>query len=429
MTPRTVLQKMRDGQVLPPRVIYDFARALGDGRASDAQSGAFAMAVCLQGLTPAARVALTAGMRDSGQVLTWDTDRPVIDKHSTGGIGDAVSLLLAPMLAAVGGYVPMISGRGLGHTGGTLDKLEAIPGVRTDVSLPKFQRIMGDTQCAIVAATPDLAPADRRLYAARDVTGTVRSVDLITASILSKKLAAGVQGLVLDVKTGRGAVMQDHSAAQMLSRSLVDVAQGAGCPTQAFVTNMDQPLVPAMGNAVEIAAVMQAFDTGQGRCVDVALTLGAAVLAGTGVWASEQVARQALQNSLHDGRALQVFGHMVAAQGGPDNFTDRWADYLDIAPAHPVRAPASGYVAVLDGTRLGHICVGLGAGRQTEGDRINPAVGLSDIAPLGAFVTAGQPLALIHAGDNSAQQAVAQCFTLTDAPPDVPPLIHDRITA
>ncbi len=427
MTPRALLSALRDGHDVPPDAVRAFALALGDGSATDAQAGAFAMAVCHRGLSEPARVALTEGMRDSGAVLSWDTDRKVIDKHSTGGVGDAVSLMLAPMLASVGGLVPMISGRGLGHTGGTLDKLEAIPGVRTDLSAPTFRLVAERVGCAIVAPTPDLAPADRRLYAVRDVTGTVRSIDLITASILAKKLAAGLDALVLDVKTGAGAVMQDPQDARRLAQSLVQVANGAGCPTTALITDMDQPVLPAIGNAVEVAAVMQAFARKSGRLVDLCMELGTVLLKAAGIFYTEKGARDALVGVLNDGTALQAFGHMVAEQGGPENFSDRWADYLDIAPGHTVTAPRSGYVSGIDGTALGHLVVGLGGGRQRETDRIDHAVGLSDLVELGHWVNAGAPLAVLHAPDDAACDAVAAAFAITENPPNQNPLIHERI--
>ncbi|MGB1235543.1 MAG: thymidine phosphorylase [Planktomarina sp.] len=428
MTPRDVLGRLRDGRPLSAAAVNDFAIGLGNGQVSDAQAGAFAMAVCLRGLTPDARVALTEGMRDSGQVLDWQTDRKVIDKHSTGGVGDAVSLMLAPWLASIGAVVPMISGRGLGHTGGTLDKLDAIPGFKTNMSMSRFRRVVQELGCAIVAPTPDLAPADRKLYGVRDVTGTVRSVDLITASILAKKLAAGLDALVLDVKVGAGAVMQDADDAYTLAQSLVNVANGAGCPTTALITDMDQPLLPAIGNAVEVAAVMQAFTQKSGRLVDVALELGTVLLKSAHMFYTEKGAREALEASLQSGDALTYFGAMINAQGGPENFADRWEDYLNIAPGHLVRAKSSGFVTAIDGTALGHLVVGLGGGRQHETDRIDYSVGLSDMVPLGAQIKAGQVLAVLHATTADAARQVAACFTITDAPVAAKPLIQDRIT-
>jgi len=253
MLPQEVIAAKRDGTALTPEQIRFMIEGLTDETISEGQVAAFAMAVCLRGMDTAERVALTEAMRDSGDVLVWNLPGPVVDKHSTGGVGDNVSLMLAPALAACGAYVPMISGRGLGHTGGTLDKLDAIPGYATRPDLDTLRRVVADIGCAIVGQTADIAPADRRLYAIRDVTGTVESVDLITASILSKKLAAGLEALVLDVKTGTGAFMATPEHARALARALVEVAQGAGCATRALITDMNEPLASAAGNALEVA--------------------------------------------------------------------------------------------------------------------------------------------------------------------------------
>src|SRR5215208_1553291 len=253
MLPQEIIRRKRDGGALEPELIEAFIEGLTSGRVSEGQAAAFAMAVFFRGLTVDERVALTRAMTRSGAVLFWDLPGPVLDKHSTGGIGDAVSLALAPAVAACGGFVPMISGRGLGHTGGTLDKLDAIPGYRSQPDLDAFRRVVREAGCAIIGQTDDLAPADRRLYAIRDVTATVESLDLITASILSKKLAAGLQGLVMDVKFGSGAFMSDIGNARALAESLVHVAGGAGLPTTALLTDMNQPLASVAGNAIEVA--------------------------------------------------------------------------------------------------------------------------------------------------------------------------------
>ena len=432
MQARDVLFCLREGRTVAPEAINSFAKDIGNGRVTDAQAGAFAMAVCLHGLDDAGRVALTLGMRDSGKVLSWDLPGKVIDKHSTGGVGDAVSLLLAPMLAAVGAFVPMISGRGLGHTGGTLDKLEAIPGLRTHFSEVQFRSIVKAVGCAIVAPTPDIAPADQRLYAVRDVTGTVRSTDLITSSILAKKLAAGLEALVLDVKTGSGAVMQDLGVARALAQALVRTSNGAGCPTSAIITDMSQPLLPSIGNALEIADVMRAFDSGLGALVEVAIELGAQLLVQANIFYTEKGARDELIKHLEDGSAKTKFGKMVAAQGGPENFAERWEDYLNIAPAYEVLAPIDGYVQAMDGTALGQIVVDLGGGRQREDDQIDHAVGLSGIVRLGTKLCCGQPMALVHCHDTkSADQAIHAVQLAILLGPTVPvpkPLILERIT-
>ena len=435
MDARRIITRLRDRAALSRDELDWFAQGLADGRVSDAQAGAFAMAVLLNGLGDAGRVALTLAMRDSGAVLGWALDRPVLDKHSTGGVGDCTSLILAPALVACGAYVPMISGRGLGHTGGTLDKMEAIPGLRTDMDEARLRAVMGQAGCAIVSASSAIAPADKKLYAIRDVTGTVESLDLITASILSKKLAAGLQGLVLDVKTGSGAFMTTAEQAQALARALVETANAAGCSTTALITDMNQPLAPDLGNALEVAAAMRVL-TGQagGRLLEVTAALGGAVLAGAGLATDADAGAQAVRESIRDGRAAEVFGRMVAAQGGPVRFVEDWPRFLPEAPVIlEVKAPQAGYVAAIDGQALGLSVVALGGGRQVETDRIDPAVGLSDMVALGTHVTAGQPLARIHAArPEAARQALRQvqaAITLGDRLPELPSLIHDRVDA
>ena len=431
MDARVIIAKVRHNHHLNRAELQWFARGLASGAVSDAQAGAFAMAVCQHGLTDEARVALTLGMRDSGEVLQWDLPGKVIDKHSTGGVGDAVSLLLAPMLAAAGAFVPMISGRGLGHTGGTLDKLEAIPGFQTEFSVKQFKAIVAKVGCAIVAPSATIAPADQRLYAVRDVTGTVRSLDLITSSILSKKLAAGLQALVLDVKTGSGAVMQDLQEAIVLAHALVKTANGAGCPTSALITDMNQPLLPSIGNAVEVADVMRAFESANGGMVDVAIQLGTQLLVQAHFFHTEKGARDQMMKTLTDGSAKAKFGEMVAAQKGPENFADRWEDYLTIAPSNEVLATDDGYIQEIDGTALGQIVVELGGGRQREDDRIDHSVGLSEIAPLGKKMKKGQPIALLHCSEKKIgpkiTKAVQNAILLGAEAPTLRPLILERI--
>ena len=410
-----------------------FTNGLSTGAVSDAQAGAFAMAVCLNGLSDAGRVALTKGMRDSGDVLKWDLDGPVLDKHSTGGVGDPVSLLLAPMLAACGVFVPMISGRGLGHTGGTLDKLEAIPGVKTDVSEAQLRRILRKTGCAIVGATGAIAPADKRLYAIRDVTATVDSIDLITASILSKKLAAGLEGLVLDVKTGSGAFMKTQAEAETLARALVDVANNAGCPTAALVTDMDEPLAPALGNAVEVAVCMDVLSGNRlaaPRLHDLTIALGARVLALHGE--AEGEAEEKLKDAISSGRAMTHFAGLIAEMGGPPDMAEDWRTHLPVAPVvGDVMALTNGYITAIDGEALGLAVVGLGGGRRVETDRINPAVGLTDVIRLGAKVGQNQPMCTVHAATEDAAQATAAAvlaaITIGEKP-DVQPLVRARIS-
>lgn len=431
---RGIIALVRDGGQPTEDALRWFAAGLASGAVTDAQAGAFAMAVLLKGLSEAGRVALTKGMRDSGRVMVWDLPGPVVDKHSTGGIGDCTSLLLAPALVACGAYVPMISGRGLGHTGGTLDKLEAIPGFRTGIGEEALRRQMTQVKCAIVAASADLAPADRRLYAIRDVSGTVESIDLITASILSKKLAAGLEGLVLDVKCGSGAFMKTPERAEALAHALVKAAQGAGCMTTALVTDMSQPLATAAGNALEVIEVMETLT---GTSVNTALwdltvALGGEALALVGLAHDAADGEGRIAQALESGAAAEIFGRMVAAQGGPADFVDRWPDRLPSAPVmREVPGLADGYVVRIDGEALGLAVVHLGGGRLREGDRINPGVGLSDLAGIGEEAGAGVPLAMVHAATedaaDAAVRAVQAAYHISEAPPEEPLLVQQRI--
>jgi thymidine phosphorylase len=430
MDARAIIATLRKGGTPDADALAWFAQGLADGSVSDAQAGAFAMGVCLNGLTDTGRAALTAAMRDSGKVLRWDLDAPVLDKHSTGGVGDCVSLILAPALAACGVYVPMISGRGLGHTGGTLDKLESIPGFRTTLTEDQFRQVVSKVGCAIVSASADIAPADKRLYAIRDVTATVESLDLITASILSKKLAAGLEGLVLDVKCGSGAFMKSQDDARALARALVDTANATGCPTSALITDMSQPLAPSLGNALEVIDVMRVLTgAASGRLSELTVALGGALLEQAGV--DDALAK--VKASIANGTAAEKFGAMVYAMGGPVHFVEDWARFLPEAPViREVTAATSGTVTAIDGEALGLTVVALGGGRQVESDVVNPAVGLSDVVSVGDRVTKGQPLARVHAARESqadkAEQALRAAITLTDGPATSPPLVLEHIT-
>ncbi|WP_347310565.1 thymidine phosphorylase [Defluviimonas sp. SAOS-178_SWC] len=434
MDARTIIAGVRDRKGLSPDAATWFADGLASGDVTDAQAGAFAMAVLLNGLGEDGRVALTRAMRDSGRVLEWELPGPVIDKHSTGGIGDCTSLLLAPALAACGAYVPMISGRGLGHTGGTLDKLEAIPGYRCDVSVEDLRRLVADVGCAIVGASENIAPADRRLYAIRDVTGTVESIDLITASILSKKLAAGLEALILDVKVGSGAFMKTMADAEALASSLVGTARGAGCMTAALITDMDQPLASSAGNALEVLEVMETL-TGVAvnqALWDVTVALGGEALALGGLAEDAGEGADQIEEALESGRAAETFGRMVAALGGPGDFVERYPDRLPAARVvRDVLADTSGYIATIDGEALGHAVVHLGGGRLKGGDKINPSVGLSELMPLGEPVERGETIARIHASSEAEAEraiaAVAAAIHIGEEEPEEPPLIHKRI--
>ncbi|MCW8842110.1 MAG: thymidine phosphorylase [Rhodobacteraceae bacterium] len=433
MDAREVIARLRREEPPGEAALRWFAQGLADGTVSDAQAGAFAMGVCLRGLGEAERVALTQAMRDSGTRLAWDMPGPVLDKHSTGGIGDCVSLVLAPALAACGAYVPMISGRGLGHTGGTLDKMEAIPGLVTGVSEARFRAIVDEVGCAIVSASADFAPADKRLYAIRDVTATVESVDLITASILSKKLAAGLEGLVLDVKCGSGAFMKTPEAARALAEALVTTANGAGCSTKAVISDMNQPLAASLGNALEVAASMDVLcDGARGALRDLTVVLGGMLLEGGGLARDAEAGAAQIGAALDSGAAAERFGRMVAMMGGPLRFAEDWRRFLPEAPViREVAAPQAGYVTAMEGEALGLAVVRLGGGRQVESDAVDPAVGLSDMVRLGAWVEKGAPLCRIHAARESAadaaQAAVLAAVRIGPEAPVVPDLVHERI--
>ena len=438
MFAQSLIRVKRDGGTLSQAQIQSFVRGLVDETWSEGQVAAMAMAILLKGMTRSECVALTQAMTHSGSVLNWadaGLAGPVLDKHSTGGVGDKVSLLLAPIVAACGGVVPMVSGRALSHTGGTLDKLEALPGYAVAPPREQLLRVLREAGCAIFGASADLAPADRRLYAIRDVTATVESVPLITASILSKKLAAGLQALVLDVKLGNGAFMHRLDDARTLARSLVEVAGAAGLPCRALISDMDQVLGLTAGNALEVAESLD-FLTGtvrEPRLLALTLALSAQLLQLGGLAPTLAAGQALVEAALSSGRAAECFARMVAGLGGP-------ADVLTDArlPAAPVQvdlvAPRDGVIASMDARALGLVVVELGGGRRRAGDTIDPRVGLSDIRPLGSLLRAGDPLLRVHAA--SAAQAQAACQSLLasitladDAPPVGPVVIETLIQA
>ncbi|KEY54557.1 thymidine phosphorylase [Agrobacterium tumefaciens] len=436
MIPQEIIRRKRDGLSLAPQEIAAFIEALSKDGISEGQAAAFAMAVFFRGMNRDEMVALTLAMRDSGDVLSWrDIGRPVADKHSTGGVGDNVSLMLAPIVAACGLAVPMISGRGLGHTGGTLDKLEAIPGYDVMPDEALFRRTVQSVGCAIIGQTGDLAPADKRLYAIRDVTATVDSIPLITASILSKKLAAGLETLVLDVKVGNGAFMQSLEDARILARALVDVANGAGLPTTALITDMNQPLCDAAGNAVEIVNCLEFLAGGKAgtRLEKVVLSFAAEMLVQARKAATLEEGEALASAALSSGRAMEIFARMVSVLGGPSDFIENPSRYLACAPIIlPVPAARSGWLASCATRDLGMVVVELGGGRTKPSDTINPAVGISDILPLGVRVEKGEPIAVVHAASSEdAERAVKRiedCFGIADNAPEIAASVLERIT-
>lgn len=441
LLPVQVIAAKRDGRRLTAAqveaFVYGLAHPQGPGGWSDSQAAALAMAIVLRGMDRDETVALTRAMTQSGEVLHWAASGlhgPVLDKHSTGGVGDKVSLMLAPIVAACGAVVPMVSGRGLGHTGGTLDKLEALPGYTVDPARERLLATLHAAGCAIVSASAALAPADRRLYAIRDVTGTVESVPLITASILSKKLSAGLQGLVLDVKCGSGAMLPALDEARALARSLVEVARGAGLPARALITDMNQVLGLTAGNALEVQETLDYLSGAarEPRLHALTLALAGEMLHLGGLAASAEAGAAMATQVLDGGFAAERFARMVAALGGPaDVFRDA---QLPVAPVRvPVPAPRAGVLVAMDVRAVGLAVVALGGGRVHPGDRVDPRVGLASVAGLGQALAVGEPLAWVHAADadaaDAAVQRVLQACTLADAAPALPaaPLLVERV--
>lgn len=437
--PQEIIRKKRDGQRLSEEEIRFFINGVRDNSVSEGQIAALAMTIFFHDMSLPERVALTMAMRDSGTVLNWQAlnlNGPVVDKHSTGGVGDVTSLMLGPMVAACGGYVPMISGRGLGHTGGTLDKLEAIPGFDIFPHDDRFRQIIKQVGVAIIGQTSSLAPADKRFYATRDITATVDSIPLITASILAKKLAEGLDALVMDVKVGSGAFMPTFEASLDLAQAIVGVANGAGCTTTALLTDMNQVLASSAGNALEVREAVR-FLTGterNPRLLEVTLALCSEMLMSGKLAASEEEARGKLQQVLDNGRAAEVFARMVAAQGGPADFVERHEAYLPQPTlSKAVYADRPGIVSSMDTRALGMAVVAMGGGRQRASDAIDYSVGLSETIALGERADGQRPLAIVHASSEAGWQqaaaAVRAAVTLSDSAPEPLPAVYRRVRA
>ncbi|MCR9161028.1 MAG: thymidine phosphorylase [Nannocystaceae bacterium] len=439
LLPQEIIRRKRDGASLSIEEIQAFVDGLTHDGFTEGQVAAFAMAVFFQGMSMDERIALTRAMTNSGEVLDWsshDFGKPIVDKHSTGGVGDKVSLMLAPMLAACGAVVPMISGRGLGHTGGTLDKLEAIEGYVAKPSAQQWGDALREAGCAIIGQTADIAPADRRFYSIRDVTATVESIPLITGSILSKKLAAGLERLVIDVKFGSGAFASSYEMAKELARSLVDVATGAGLPTTALLTDMNEVLGRTAGNAIETREAID-YLTGASRdprLHEVTVALCAELLVGAGLHDDDASARKALQTALDDGSATERFATMVRALGGPANLVEKPDAYLplpevtmDVTPEH------DGVVERIDVRSVGVAVVDLGGGRRRAQDDVDPLVGLSAVASLGEAVNDDRPICRVHARTQEKAEAAAArvraAFTLRNAAVSPTPIVVERIAA
>lgn len=433
-----IIRKKRDGGELTPDEIAFFVHGLADGSIPAEQVSALAMAIFLNSMSPEEASQLTLAMAASGTVLEWlneGLDGPVVDKHSTGGVGDKVSFLLAPIAAACGCYVPMISGRGLGHTGGTTDKVESIPGYNATPDFALFKKVVKSTGCAIIGQTTDLAPADRRLYSIRDVTATVESVPLITASILSKKIAAGLQALVMDVKVGSGAFMTDVDKAEALANSIIATAARADLRTHALITDMNECLGHSAGNAVEIAESIEFLKNNEreARLDEVVMSLCAEMLIASGLETDRAAARVKVEEAVTSGRAAEVFARMVSELGGPGDIIEQYREHLPVAPiTRAVHAANSGYVASVDAFEIGNAIIELGGGRRSLGDVLDLSVGLTEVAPVGSVVDQQRPLAVIHAAsDDAAQLAAAmirEAYVISDSPPAERPLIYETLT-
>jgi thymidine phosphorylase len=419
---KELILKKRLGKELTKNEINWFISNLTSNHLSEGQIASLAMAICLKGMTFEERVQLTLAMKNSGKTLSWDLPGPIIDKHSTGGVGDTVSLILAPVLAACGAYVPMISGRGLGHTGGTLDKFDSIPGYNTSPNEEVLRRVVSKVGCAIIGQTNELAPADKRLYAIRDVTGTVESIDLITASILSKKLAAGLEGLVIDVKCGNGAFMQDFSEASTLAKSLVTVSNESGCKTTALVTDMNQPLSQSIGNSLEVLAAIDILkgSSKDYRLLEVTNSLGVSILCSSNICKNKKEAQLLISSVLSSGKAAEKFSQMISELGGANDFFEKPKNYLTPSNIQKnICCKQSGYVKKINTKNLGNILILLGGGRQKVEDDIDFSVGMKLLIELDTYVEKNQPICTLYARDeesfNIAEKEIIESFEIGES--------------
>jgi len=419
---KELILKKRLGKELTKNEINWFISNLTSNHLSEGQIASLAMAICLKGMTFEERVQLTLAMKNSGKTLSWDLPGPIIDKHSTGGVGDTVSLILAPVLAACGAYVPMISGRGLGHTGGTLDKFDSIPGYNTSPNEELLRRVVSKVGCAIIGQTNELAPADKRLYAIRDVTGTVESIDLITASILSKKLAAGLEGLVIDVKCGNGVFMQDFNEASTLAKSLVTVSNKSGCKTTALVTDMNQPLSQSIGNSLEVLAAIDILNGSSKdyRLLEVTNSLGVSILCSSNICKNKKEAQLLISSVLSSGKAAEKFSQMISELGGANDFFEKPKNYLTPSNIQKnICCKQSGYVKKINTKNLGNILILLGGGRQKVEDDIDFSVGMKLLIELDTYVEKNQPICTLYARDeesfNIAEKEIIESFEIGES--------------
>ena len=439
MLPQEVIRHKRDGQKLTKDEIDFFIKGITDWSVSECQIAAFAMAVYLRGMSDDEIIHLTQAMTAYGEILNWENQNlngPVLDKYSTGGVGDKISLILAPMIAACGGYVPMISGRGQGYTGGTLDKLDSIPGYTTLPSSDLFVKVTKEVGCAIIGQTGDLVPADKRLYFIRDITATVESIPLITASILSKKLSAGLDALVMDVKFGNGAFMKNIQEAEDFAKILLNVASRVGLPSTAVLTDMNQILGKTVGNALEVDEAVD-FLTGRyrnQRLYTIVMILCSQALMLQGLAKNQEDAHLKLQNVLDSGKAAELFAKMIHALGGPADLVENVWKYLPKAPViKAVYAANDGYVSAIDTKGVGSTVTLLGGQRKLPDQRLDYAVGISDFVQIGDAVGKDKPIAVIHANDESsfieARNKLLDCVQISNTSVRENSVIYKTVTA
>lgn len=431
--PQEIIRKKRDGIEITTEEMTLFINGIRDNIVTEGQIAAFCMAVIFRDMTRAEMLAMTQAIVHSGKVMQWQLDGPVVDKHSTGGIGDMTSLLLGPMVAACGGYIPMISGRGLGHTGGTLDKLESIPGFQIYPDEPLLIKTVKEAGLAIIGQTPEFAPAEKRIYATRDITATVESIPLIASCIMAKKLTEGLDAFVMDVKVGSGAFMPDYASSKILGQTIGEIAQSAGCPASVLLTDMSQPLASSGGNALEIIEAIR-FLNGEyrhPRLHEVVMALSSEMLLNTGLACDIADAETRLQKALDSGAALERFARMVTSQGGPADFVESYQRYLPDAPIiRPVLAQKDGYISAIQTRDIGLAIVALGGGRMKASDAIDYRVGFSAFAQVGQKVAPDMPLATIHARTedewNRAANSLIEAISVGSEQPQIPPVVYEK---
>ena len=423
---QNLIKKKRDNQQLTSAEIQWLIQELCDNGVEPAQTGAFLMASWINGLSEREKINLTNSMMNSGTVLKWNLNGPIVDKHSTGGVGDTVSLILAPLLASLGCFVPMISGKGLGHTGGTLDKLSSIPGYEIEQSEASFQKIVSEIGCAIVGQTSNLVPADKILYSTRDVTCTVDSVDLITASIISKKLASGINNLILDVKVGRGALMTNIRQAKKLAKSLVSVSNASNCKTKALITSMDDPLSSSIGNSLEVETVVEVLlgkNKNEQALLDTTIALSIELYSMVFPEKSHLEIKQKIYSLFDSGHVAERFEKMVSALGGPKHFLSTYKEVLPRADSVvPIKAKKEGYITKINTKALGDILIKMGGGRQKASDKLDLSVGFTEVAKTGKKVNTKTPLLFLHIADKlltpSLEGEICDCFSISERKPE-----------